>query len=51
MNGLNSSQSGEVGMEQNRVDKRREKVRMKAANKMENRSVNDVRRVEAHETK
>lgn len=47
MNGLKLSQSGEVGIEQNRVDKRREKVRMKTANTMENMSVNDDRRIEA----
>lgn len=50
MSGLKSSQSGEVGMKQSRVDqKKREKVRMKTANKMENRRVNDDRRAEAGE--
>lgn len=36
MSGLKSSQSGEVGMKQSGVDKRREKVRLETANKMEN---------------
>lgn len=40
MTGLKSSQSGEVGMEQNGVDKR-EKVGMTTANTMEDRRQNE----------
>lgn len=44
MSGLKTRLCGEVGMKQGRLDKRKEKIRMKTTNKMRNRSLNDDRR-------